>query len=630
MGDHAAATRHMAFIVQALFSSLRGRDRAEMCQQLALLTAKSPGTPVPHAVEAGLILPPVNIYTVPLVTAFSPCSLPEPLVAPSPSGGNLTASSGGGPFIFTPIQHSSNSASGSKKVTEWVQGEVASVELTVANPLPVELRVEELTLMHEGAAFDAFPTSLAIQPDTGPQKVKLTGIPQEKGELKILGYSCVAFGVRSNCRAKCLRLAGTQAPEDGFVVKVCPSVPRLELSVLGTEEKAPEEVLDLDVYHGEEVPIELELLNSSSLAVESLETSFKGAPIRFRKSLTVSEASRQDIQPGDSVVVRLKALGPSTTCRYSASADGVLGTVPEEDGDAGKEESAKTESFSARVVTKFSGSQEVSEGYFRQVTQQVRVTLRPSLSVTWWDVLPGENSEECYLVLDVRNASSRAECELEYGEGKRIAIDAGGKCRIPLPVKKVGSGLAEEGSPKAEKEPPLAEYLDRHVDLRWRLQDPSSGHPRTGRVSLAGLELDEGMRERLHFSPVSWSVAVNGERWSGRDISARAGEPLWVEVAIDNHYRAPVRCRFKVEAGYAGGEDSSSSSSSLQTLSGSGSRIRRGCRPGQAVRHRCGLLATAPGQVRVSCFCDVFREEEGGEDKKLDSLVIPDFFVGLV
>jgi hypothetical protein len=67
MGDHVAATRHMAFIIQNLFAHLGDAERTDLCNQLAILTSKSPGTPVPHAVEAGVILPPVNIYTVPRV-----------------------------------------------------------------------------------------------------------------------------------------------------------------------------------------------------------------------------------------------------------------------------------------------------------------------------------------------------------------------------------------------------------------------------------------------------------------------------------------------------------------------------------------------------------------------------------
>ena len=78
--------------------------------------------------------------------------------------------------------------------------------------------------------------------------------------------------------------------------------------------------------------------------------------------------------------------------------------------------------------------------------QKFNVQLRPSLVVTWWDILPGGSTEECYVILDIRyggqsssvveiiyiisySNETDSEAELNYGDRKRIAIDSHGTCR---------------------------------------------------------------------------------------------------------------------------------------------------------------------------------------------------------
>ena len=40
--------------------------------------------------------------------------------------------------------------------------------------------------------------------------------------------------------------------------------------------------------------------------------------------------------------------------------------------------------------------------FYRKIVQRFNVQLRPSLVVTWWDILPGGSTEECYVILDIR------------------------------------------------------------------------------------------------------------------------------------------------------------------------------------------------------------------------------------
>ncbi len=226
---------------------------------------------------------------------------------------------------------------------------------------------------------------------------------------------------------------------------------------------------------------------------------FQGAPVRFRKIVRLPSQPEQRIEPGESAFLRVLMSGPPTGCDYRApkAEAGGLEEIPEEPP---RSQSPPGESFSAQVVAKYSGAPDESKGYSRQLTQRFQartefcsvqrtaksqvsnspfqVTLLPSVMVSWWDVLPGESAEECYLVLDVCNQSSSSECELTYGEQeeekkKHLVVDAGGRCRVPLPARKVPCEevlQAEQevvaGSRERRREKFLAEYLDRHVDLR--------------------------------------------------------------------------------------------------------------------------------------------------------------------
>ena len=68
--------------------------------------------------------------------------------------------------------------------------------------LQVELKVVGLSLLHEGVAFENFPSTLSLAPNSGPHSVSLLGAPKEPGELKILGYTLNVLGVQSTCKLR--------------------------------------------------------------------------------------------------------------------------------------------------------------------------------------------------------------------------------------------------------------------------------------------------------------------------------------------------------------------------------------------------------------------------------------------
>ena len=56
--------------------------------------------------------------------------------------------------------------------------------------------------------------------------MRLTAVPREAGEVHVLGYSLVVFGMKSQCRLKNVR----GAHETSFLVEVCPPIPRIQMA----------------------------------------------------------------------------------------------------------------------------------------------------------------------------------------------------------------------------------------------------------------------------------------------------------------------------------------------------------------------------------------------------------------
>ena len=173
MGNHAVATRHMTYLIEVMFDHLTDTEKTDFSQQLSVLTSRHPGTDLPLTLDGvgGLILPPVPIYKVPRISSFSVCPLPGHLVPSQKIGHQKSKQS---VFVFTPINFGGQNEN--KKVNfQWVAGDVSEVTLTLFNPLPVEVKVVGLALLHEGVQFENFPSTLSLAPMSGPHNVSLLG-----------------------------------------------------------------------------------------------------------------------------------------------------------------------------------------------------------------------------------------------------------------------------------------------------------------------------------------------------------------------------------------------------------------------------------------------------------------------
>ena len=59
--------RHSTLLLHTMYAHLKPEEQKEAVAGLEALTSKCPGTPQPLSTDAGLILPPVHLTTLPTV-----------------------------------------------------------------------------------------------------------------------------------------------------------------------------------------------------------------------------------------------------------------------------------------------------------------------------------------------------------------------------------------------------------------------------------------------------------------------------------------------------------------------------------------------------------------------------------
>ena len=162
----------------------------------------------------------------------------------------------------------------------------------LSNPLPIEIKIVNLVLMHRGTiAFEAFPTTFSIQSGKEPISVNLLGVPKEEGELTITGYECTVLGIP--CKVH-LQTLSSSFPSEGFTVQVVKPLPQMQVSLTRVNSQEPSITENLEgmvltehassrdgkiheveldqggsthILYGEEAWFELTLTNISNLQV---------------------------------------------------------------------------------------------------------------------------------------------------------------------------------------------------------------------------------------------------------------------------------------------------------------------------------------------------------------------------
>ncbi|CAH7109775.1 Trappc9 [Phodopus roborovskii] len=162
----------------------------------------------------------------------------------------------------------------------WVQGDVCEVQLMVYNPMPFELRVENMGLLTSGVEFESLPAALTLPAESGLYPVTLVGVPQTTGTITVNGYHTTVFGVFSDCLLD--NLPGLKT--NGSTVEVIPALPRLQIntslprSAHSLQPSSSDEIstnVSVQLYNGETQQLVITLENIGLEPLEQLEVTSK-------------------------------------------------------------------------------------------------------------------------------------------------------------------------------------------------------------------------------------------------------------------------------------------------------------------------------------------------------------------
>lgn len=624
MGNYPVAVRHTTFLLEKMLDHLTPSERKEVCIQLEELASQcetvSPG---PLVLPCGTVLPPVHLLHVPLVRSLVP-QCPTPHLRPQHKGAPTTTDS---PFIFSPHQQHRRvrRKTGGKMDFHWVQGEVCAVSLQLYNPLPTELRVDHMSLLVEGVPFECFPSSLELPAESSPYPVKLLGTPGAAGELRILGYSTRVLGVTSHCRLRDLyplqrRCASPgMGPISSLSVEVVPALPQLEVSsqlplatsfsTLGNSDNIVSNYA-LTLYAGESQECTFVLTNPSNEPVESVEVSLltkldKEAEQEIFSWDSAALWQQLPIPPKGSATFTLEVTGQGTfllpsyqkdphhlsadtsgsfasghnsrTCSAATSPAGtpqrksfgatnqhILSVPAVADLNPGK-------ALEAVVQLRYSGGGGLRAKYYRQCGISLTVEVLPSVLITKWDVLPAEVASQCYLVLDVLNATDQ-EMELSYPEQKHMLIEPHESCRIPVTVNRCAppapphsrpcSRTQDDGTPATMDgrrstsakssslgvlEDACRSHLVDTVDLCWHLHAVE----RNGKASITEIAWTPRMLDAILLSPLQWDISINSRPYRvEEEYVCYVGEPLLLSIVISNISEMSLRKLYLSVSGY--------------------------------------------------------------------------------
>uniref|UniRef100_A0A673V9V4 Trafficking protein particle complex 9 n=1 Tax=Suricata suricatta TaxID=37032 RepID=A0A673V9V4_SURSU len=464
MGNPALSVRHLSFLLQTMLDFLSDQEKKDVTQSLENYTCKCPGTMELLTLPGGPTLPPVPFTKLPIVRRVKLLNLPaslRPQKMKSLLGQNVSTKS---PFIYSPIIAHSRGEERNKKIDfQWVQGDVCEVQLMVYNPMPFELRVENMGLLTSGVDFESLPAALSLPAESGLYPVTLVGVPQTTGMITVNGYHTTVFGVFSDCLLD--NLPGVKT--SGSTVEVIPALPRLQISTSlprsahSLQPSSGDEVsmnVSVQLYNGETQQLVIKLENIGMEPLEKLEVTSK--LLTTKDGISVSgfplcSPFRQ--------VVRPRA--------ESKPANAPEGGKP---GDPGH---GKT--LEAILNFKYSGGPGHVEGYYRNLSLGLHVEAEPSVLFTRVTTLPATSTRQCHLLLDVFN-STEHELTVSARGGEELILHTGECQRMAIQVDKFNfesfpESPGEKGQPanpkqlEEERQEARSLEIDSKLDVHWRI-----------------------------------------------------------------------------------------------------------------------------------------------------------------
>ncbi|XP_055143334.1 trafficking protein particle complex subunit 9 isoform X7 [Symphalangus syndactylus] len=552
------------------------REKKDVTQSLENYTSKCPGTMEPISLPGGLTLPPVPFTKLPIVRHVKLLNLPaslRPHKMKSLLGQNVSTKS---PFIYSPIIAHNRGEERNKKIDfQWVQGDVCEVQLMVYNPMPFELRVENMGLLTSGVEFESLPAALSLPAESGLYPVTLVGVPRTTGTIAVNGYHTTVFGVFSDCLLD--NLPGIKT--SGSTVEVIPALPRLQISTSlprsahSLQPSSGDEIstnVSVQLYNGESQQLIIKLENIGMEPLEKLEVTSKVLTTKEKLygdflSWKLEETLAQfPLQPGKvatfTINIKVKLdFSCQENLLQDLSDDGISVSGfplsspfrqvvrprvegkpvnPPDSNKAGDYSHVKT--LEAILNFKYSGGPGHTEGYYRNLSLGLHVEVEPSVFFTRVSTLPATSTRQCHLLLDVFN-STEHELTVSTRSSKALILHAGECQRMAIQVDKFNfesfpESPGEKGqfaNPKQlEEERREARGLEIHSKLGicWRI--PSL--KRSGEASVEGL-LNQLVLEHLQLAPLQWDVLVDGQPCDREAAAAcQVGDPVCLEVRLTN------------------------------------------------------------------------------------------------
>uniref|UniRef100_A0A671M9H8 Trafficking protein particle complex subunit 9-like n=1 Tax=Sinocyclocheilus anshuiensis TaxID=1608454 RepID=A0A671M9H8_9TELE len=429
MGNPGLSVRHLSFLLQTMLDFLSDQEKKEVTQSLENYTSKCPGGMEVISLPDGLKLPPVPFTKLPIVFSLSPLTVKALKV-------RIQLNAFRSLCIYTVCCFSFMCVCVCVCVADfqWVQGDVCEVQLMVYNPMPFELRVENMGLLTSGVDFESLPAALSLPAESGLYPVTLVGVPRTAGNITINGYHTSVFGVSSDCLLE--GLVGVKS--SGCMVEVVPSLPRLQLCTslprsahLSSEDLSTS--VSLQLFNGETQQLTITLENIGTETLNTLELTSKNLstkeklfgefltwdlqdalshlPLKSGQSVSipVNISAKLDFSGQENLLHDLNDDGISVTgLPVSSPLRQVLKPRAENKpvgSDASKNEFNHVKTLEAVLTFKYSGGAGQVEGYSRELSLGVRVDVEPSVFFTRVSTLPATSTRQCHLLLDVFNST---------------------------------------------------------------------------------------------------------------------------------------------------------------------------------------------------------------------------------
>ncbi|KAM3595839.1 uncharacterized protein V6R79_003704 [Siganus canaliculatus] len=598
MGNPGLSVRHLSFLLQTMLDFLSDQEKKDVTQSLENYTSKCPGGMEVITLPDGLKLPPVPFTKLPIVRSVKLLNLPvslRPHKVKGLLGQNMSTAS---PFIYSPIIMHNRGEERSKKIDfQWVQGDVCEVQLMVYNPMPYELRVENMGLLTSGVEFESLPAALSLPAESGLYPVTLVGVPRTAGNITINGYHTSVFGVTSDCLLEGLPGVKTS----GCLVEVIPSLPRLQLStslprsahtVQPMSKEELSSTVSVQLFNGETQQVTITLENIGSEDIESLELTSKIVTTKEKVfgeflSWDLEEASSHlPLKPGQAVTlnvsikVKLDFSGQETLLQ-DLNDDGISVTglpissplrqvlKPRSEtkpvsSESGKAEHSHVKTLDAVLNFKYSGGTGKVEGYYRELSLGVHVDVEPSVFFTRVSTLSATSTRQCHLLLDIFNpteheltvsAKNNQDLVLHASECQRMAIQVDKFDFESLPQPDQGTAcFTNLKQLEEERQHAQGCQINSKLGICWNIISfprlhllcemiLNHCHPslrRSGEASVEGV-LNQLVLEHLQLAPLQWDVLVNGKPCDCDVVAdCKVGEAVSLEVRLTNRSKNSV------------------------------------------------------------------------------------------